>query len=112
MPYHHRIKVEVEGTKSTHYSGGEFEGRRGRITACTVLFGVGEARSFPTRFLSPVHPTEIQEEVLVAGGAHKGKIMVVRERDDDIFTVSTKEMPGQVWEIRKEYLVSLHDEQS
>lgn len=122
MPYHRRIKVEVEGTKSTHYYGGEFEGWRGRISAgtkapsgfeqtCTVQFERGEARSFPTRFLAPVHPTAIDEEVLVLAGTQKGQVMVVRDRDDDMFTVSTKAEPGKVVEVHKEHLVSLYDEQ-
>lgn len=123
MPHHQRIKVEVEGTKPTHYYGGEFEGWRGRITAgtkapagfeqtCTVQFERGEARSFPTKFLVPVHPTTVDEEVLVVAGAYKGQIMIVRDRDDDVFTVSTRAEPGKVVEIRREQLVSLYDEQS
>ena len=122
MPHHYRIKIQLHGTKQANYLGGEHEGKRGRITAgtkapqgyeqtATVLFEDGERRSIVARFIEPVHPTAIDEDVLVAAGENKGSLMVVRELDDDMCTISSKANPARVFSVSREVLVSLYDDQ-
>ncbi|KAJ2933337.1 hypothetical protein H1R20_g3768, partial [Candolleomyces eurysporus] len=122
MPHHYHIKIQLHGTKQANYLGGEHEGKRGRITAgtkapqgyeqtATVLFEDGERRSIVARYIEPVHPTAIDEEVLVAAGENKGSTMVVREVDDDMCTISSKANPARVFSVSREVLVCLYDDQ-
>lgn len=124
MPYHSRIKIEISGTKAAvpQYYGGDYEGRRGRVSAgtkapagsvqtVTVTFENGEATSFVAKYVKPVVPSMEGQEVLVIAGPYKGQVMIVRETDDDMCTVSTRTDPGNVRPIVKDLMVSLYDDQ-
>jgi transcription elongation factor SPT5 len=120
--YHNRIKIQLVGTQSTQYLGGEYENKRGKVVAgtkapqgyeqtATVLFETGEQRSVVARYIAPVPPSLNGEEVLVAGGKLKGSIMVVREDpDDETVTVSSRNNPGGLTVVNKELLVALYSE--
>ncbi|EAU83929.2 transcription elongation factor SPT5 [Coprinopsis cinerea okayama7 len=122
VPHHARIKIQLTGTQSAQYLGGEYEGRRGRVIAgtkapsgyeqtATVLFESGEQRSVVARFISPVPPSQNDEEVLIAGGRHKGQLMIVREDPhDETVTVSSRSNPAAVVAVPKELLIALYDE--
>lgn len=122
VPYHPRIKVMLSGTQSTQYLGGEYEGKRGKVTAgtkaptgyeqtATVLFENGEQRSVLARYIAPVPPSREGEEVLIAGGQYLGSLMYVREPPvDDSVTVSSRVNPAGLVQVPKELLVALYDD--
>lgn len=80
-------------------------------TARVRLDVTGEERSFMTKFISPQPPTHIGEDVLVLGGKHKGRALVVRETpDNDMIAVSSRQSPADIESVRQSKVVALSEE--
>ncbi len=80
-------------------------------TARIRLDGNGEERSVVTKFISPHPPTHIGEDVLVLGGKHKGRALVVRETpDNDMIAVSSRQSPADIVTVRQSEVVALSGE--
>lgn len=93
------MKITIRGTKATQYLDGEYEDKNGRIISAQEIPGVyeqtarvrfesGEERSIITEYIDsgrPVRPKRYAygDEVLVLGGKHKGKVLLVRADDED-----------------------------
>ena len=117
-----RVKVKIEGTKMDHYLNGDYENKRGRIPAVTkvtsefeqtvlVYFDSGDSRTIQARYVVPLPPTYMGEEVLVIHGPQKGNAMIVREQpDDDTITVSSKANPAAVVGIPKSHVLALYED--
>lgn len=117
-----RVKVKIEGTKMDHYLNGDYENKRGRIPAVTkvtsefeqtvlVYFDSGDSRTIQARYVVPLPPTYMGEEVLVIHGPQKGTAMIVREQpDDDTITVSSKANPAAVVGIPKSHVLALYED--
>lgn len=122
--YRHRLKVKVHGTRADKYLDGDYEGKIGRLSASSffgdefdpsalVIFDSGEQRTIVLRYLIPVGPTHMGEEVLICGGSSAGRVVIVREKPEDdtvLVTVSTRAEPTDVSEVPKNLLVSLYED--
>ncbi|KAF9011770.1 hypothetical protein BDQ17DRAFT_1344799 [Cyathus striatus] len=126
--YQNRIKVRVHGTVHDEYLHGEFEGRLGRVVAANkytsrefeqttvVRFESGEERTILAKYLIPIHPNAMDDEVLVLGGSpeHRGEVAIVRgvDADDDesMVTVSPKETKMPLYDAPKKMCVCLWPE--
>jgi transcription elongation factor SPT5 len=120
-----RMKIKITGTKPTQYLDGEYEGKTGRITGAQEIPGVyeqtarvrfdkdGEQRSIITRYIEPDEPDEPESafggEVLVLGGEHKGRVLVLRDTDANCWVVSTRENPSDVQKVPTGLVVLLYE---
>ncbi|KAJ3502048.1 hypothetical protein NLJ89_g9064 [Agrocybe chaxingu] len=91
--YLSRLKIIVKGTKTMQYLDGDYENRTGRILAAQenpaefeqtarIRFDNGEERSFIARYIVPQTVSKIGEDVLIIGGTHRGRVLVVREQPE------------------------------
>ncbi|KAG6860531.1 hypothetical protein C0995_010102 [Termitomyces sp. Mi166 len=117
-----RVKVQVTGTRLSNYLNGDYEGRRGRITAASraseafeqtvmVRFDSGEERTISLEYLEPVLPSQMEEEALVINEKDKsfGQVLVMREKPDaDTVSVSTRQQSFAIFEVQKNNLVALY----
>ena len=117
-----RVKVQVSGTRLSNYLNGDYEGRRGRITASSraseafeqtvmVRFDSGEERTISLEYLEPVLPSQMGEEALVINEKDKsfGQVLVMREKPDaDTVSVSTRQQSFAIFEVQKNSLVALY----
>ncbi|KAG6868041.1 hypothetical protein C0993_008019 [Termitomyces sp. T159_Od127] len=117
-----RVKVQVTGTRLSNYLNGDYEGRRGRITAASrvseafeqtvmVRFDSGEERTISLEYLEPVLPSQMEEEALVINERDKsfGQVLIMREKPDaDTVSVSTRQQSFAIFEVQKNNLVALY----
>lgn len=120
-PYLQRIKVKVQGTRHANYLNGDYEGRIGRVVGAasvtdafeptvTVEFEDGSPHSVLMRYVVPVEPDKLKQQVLVIGGPSKGATATVAgSPDSDMVVISTKVgEKSNVVEAAKHHLVVLY----
>lgn len=116
-----RIKVQIHGTRHENYLNGDYEGKTGRVLGAakvgdgfehTVLveFEDGTARSVLMRYITPVLPDKLGQQVLVMGGPDKGTVAIVRETpESDQVVLSKVNEPLIIIEAAKHHLVVLYN---
>jgi transcription elongation factor SPT5 len=116
-----RIKVQIQGTRHENYLNGDYEGKTGRVLGAakvgdgfehTVLveFEDGTARSVLMRYIVPVSPDKLGQQVLVIGGPEKGTSAIVRETPDSEQVVLSKVSdPLIIIEAARQHLAVLYN---
>ncbi|KAM6501207.1 transcription elongation factor SPT5 [Amanita muscaria] len=117
-----RVKVQIHGTHHANYLGGDYEGKVGRVLGAAkaaegfeqtamIEFEDGESRSILARYIVPVEPHELRQEVLVIRGQHKGTAAKVHETPDSAMVALVVKGPEQirVLEAAKHDLAVLYD---
>ncbi|KAF8624668.1 hypothetical protein AX17_006999 [Amanita inopinata Kibby_2008] len=117
-----RIKVEIQGTSHVNYLNGELEGKFGRVLGATKVTGSfeqtvtveledGESRAILNRYIVPVQPDKLGQEVLVIAGKDKGTVAIVRETPDSakvVLSLKGVEQMG-VFDVVKHHLAVLYN---
>jgi transcription elongation factor SPT5 len=96
--YLQRIKVKVQGTRHANYLDGDYEGKIGRVLGAatvaegfehdvTIEFEDGTSRSVLVRYVVPVEPDKLKQQVLVTGGPSKGATATVAGSPDSDMVV-------------------------
>ena len=88
-PVQKRLKIKIQGTRSSQYLDGKYEGKTGRVMGAQraanvdqtamVEFDDGEARSVLAKYIVPVYPEKRGDIALVLHGRYKGRTVKVAE---------------------------------
>ena len=115
-----RIKVQIQGTRHENYLNGDYEGKIGRVLGAakvtdgfqqTVMieFEDGESRAIMMRYVVPVQPDKLGEQVLVIGGKAKGTAAIVRETPDSGLVALSAIEQVSIFDAAKHHLVVLYN---